>query len=674
MSLAETSVATLAEDPPATPPARNRTAPGSPWPVDAERGAPRGPTQCAQFMIDAQDRIVSHRIAASDLHFARAGEINGQSLRQLLADLTPAWSRELPASLFESEHSLFLPELTPGAPGLGLGLHRLRCQATMSVTLVPELAPTVQLRRSGLADFTPDASTFAKLFLRLRTVEARLEQTLTLLPGVVFHQRSDFSFAFIGPGFESLVGLPPQPLAKNGQPFLRLIHENDERMFHAELERNASATRPFSNVYRVLNPQNGTYLYLLDIRTVVRTPGGLVLGHEGIWLDITRQKIAEHRLSSRAWKESLSTLTSGLLHDFSNVMTGIFSLSELYHNTLPMRHPLRDGLGLIKENAGQAQRLVRKILDLNRETSGEKTYLNLGRLVREQMDLIKVILPRGTQLTGPAEDGEWPVFVDETAFRQTIVNLAMNARDALRGPGDIRIGLRVLPPGEAGGPGTLPALPALNTLAVELTFSDDGVGIAPPHLNRIFDPFFTTKDASRGSGLGLYHARLFAESCGGSIAARSTQGRGTDIVLVLPLADLDRNRPPAPGEAVIPRTIRGLYFERDMTDEGPLVDALRSREWTVRTIATLEHARRHLREEGARLDFVFIRQSEADTALRVFLAELRRDHPGLRVALNLTDSTDNTAGGLRAQVDLFLPTGLNESDAADALAKLLRLP
>ena len=268
MSLAETSVATLAEDPPATPPARNRTAPGSPWPVDAERGAPRGPTQCAQFMIDAQDRIVSHRIAASDLHFARAGEINGQSLRQLLADLTPAWSRELPASLFESEHSLFLPELTPGAPGLGLGLHRLRCQATMSVTLVPELAPTVQLRRSGLADFTPDASTFAKLFLRLRTVEARLEQTLTLLPGVVFHQRSDFSFAFIGPGFESLVGLPPQPLAKNGQPFLRLIHENDERMFHAELELHASdgvhtvSSRPSDAL--ALAARTGSPIYAAD--------------------------------------------------------------------------------------------------------------------------------------------------------------------------------------------------------------------------------------------------------------------------------------------------------------------------------------------------------------------------------------------------------------------------
>lgn len=672
MPLVESPLPILADAPSAGPALPVRNPMPSPWASESPRTTPRVPLTCAQFVIDAQDRIKARRISQEDSHFARACE--GASLRQLLAELSPSWDRILPASLFEAEHSLFLPELTPGMPGVGLGLHRLRFGEAMTVTLAPELAPPVELKKLGLADLSADPASFARLFLRLRTIEARLDQTLTLLPGVVFHQRSDFSFASIGPGFEALLGISPQPLTKNGQPFLRLIHEADERAFHAELERNRMNDRPFSQVYRILNPQSGAYLYLLDIRTAVRTSGGLVLGYEGIWLDITRQKIAEHRLSSRAWRESLSTLTSGLLQDFSNVMTGIYSLSELYHNTLPNRHPLRDGLGLIKDNAGQAQRLLRKILDLNREASGEKTYLNLGRIVREQLDLLKIILPRGTQLAGPLEDGEWPVFIDETAFRQTLVNLAMNARDALRGPGEIRLSLNPVVAGQIPAPGSRPPLPPQRATSVELIFSDYGTGITPAHLDRIFDPFFTTKDASRGAGLGLYHARLFAESCGGAIAARSTPGRGTEIVLVLPLVDLDHSQPPIPGEAAIPRTIRGLYLERDMTDEGPIVESLRSREWSVRTIATFEHARRYLREEGSRLDFVFVRQDEPDTSLRVFLAELRRDHPGLRLALNIANSSDEQAGALRAQVDLFLPTGITESDAVDALAKLLRLP
>lgn len=527
---------------------------------------------------------------------------------------------------------------------------------------------------AGLAELQQDPANFARIFLRLRTVEARLEQMLSLFPGVVFHQRPDFSFAFIGPGFEALLGLDPQPLARNGQPLLRLIHEQDERAFHAELERAAAAERPFSSVYRVLNPQTGAYVYLLDIRKAVRSPSGLLLGYEGIWLDITRQKIAEDRLSSRSWKESLSTLTRGLLQDFGSALTGIFSLSELYHSTLPLRHPLRDGLALIRENAAEAQRLVRMILELNSDTAGESSYLNLGRLVRDQLDLLKLVLPRGTQLTGPGEDGAWPVHLDETAFRQTLVNLAMNARDALRGPGDIRIALRALAPGEAISAAAHPHPPPLPLPAVELTFADNGVGILPAHLGRIFDPFFTTKESARGAGLGLYHARLFAEDCGGSISVSSTPGEGTTFHLVLPLADLDRAGVRDPGDAAIPRAVRGLYLERDMTDEGPLVEALRSREWEVRTLATVEHAQRQLREDGARIDFILIRQPEADGALRVFLAELRRDHPGLRIALNLTLPAAERGAGLRAQVDLFLPTGIHDQDAADAVAQMLRLP
>lgn len=527
---------------------------------------------------------------------------------------------------------------------------------------------------AGLAELQQDPANFARIFLRLRTVEARLEQMLSLFPGVVFHQRPDFSFAFVGPGFEALLGLDPQPLARNGQPLLRLIHEQDERAFHAELERAALAERPFSSVYRVLNPQTGAYVYLLDIRKAVRSPSGLLLGYEGIWLDITRQKIAEDRLSSRSWKESLSTLTRGLLQDFGSALTGIFSLSELYHSTLPLRHPLREGLALIRENAAEAQRLVRMILELNSDTAGERSYLNLGRLVRDQLNLLKLVLPRGTQLTGPGEDGAWPVHLDETAFRQTLVNLAMNARDALRGPGDIRIALRALAPGEAISTDAHPLPSPLPLPAVELTFTDNGVGILPAHLSRIFDPFFTTKESARGAGLGLYHARLFAEDCGGSISVSSTPGEGTTFHLILPLADLDRAGVRDPGDAAIPRAVRGLYLERDMTDEGPMVEALRSREWEVRTLATVEHAQRQLREEGARIDFILIRQPEADGALRVFLAELRRDHPGLRIALNLTLPAAERGAGLRAQVDLFLPTGIHDQDAADAVAQMLRLP
>ncbi len=656
----------------------------SAWKIDTPAEVTKIPSTCAQFVIDASDAILTHRVNATDLWYYHDADLVGRSLRAILTDLRPDWSRFLPAKLYAEETTVYLPELVPGAPGLSLAIHRLRYGEQMHVTIAPELAQSDTLKQAGIADFVPDAATFAKLFLRLRTVENRLDHYLSHLPGVVFHQRADLSFAYIGPGCENLLGLAPQSLSKDSQSLLRLIHPSDERSYYQELDRHADNATPFSLVYRLLNSQSGTCIYLLDVRSPVRSASGLLLGYEGVWLDITRQKIAEHRLTTRAWKESLSSLTGGLLNDFSNAMTGIYSLSEMYHNTLPAKHPLRDGLGLIKENAGQAQRLVKKILELNRETSGDKSYANLGKVVRDQMDLIKVILPRGTQLSGPQADGDWPVYLDETAFRQTLVSLAMNARDALRGSGDIRLLLRRLCAGDEPIVGTVPPLVPLNQPAVELVFADNGTGISAAHIARIFDPFFTTKESSRGAGLGLYNARLFAESHGGQIAARSTAGRGTEIVLLIPLADLSLAAPVPPprglphrGPALAgpTRQVRVLYFEPGMTEEGPLVDALRHRDWDIRTVSTSEHARRVLREDGKKLDLVIVRQALADSELRILLAEVRRDHDGLPIVLSLTTqrSTD-LSPSLRTQVDLVLSDDIREGDAAETLAKLLRLP
>ncbi len=650
----------------------------APWGIDSRvGGSPGGPTTCALFVIDRNDTILAHRITEPDNWFHREAELNGKSLRALLDEQHSEWGPRLPPCLFAGEETIYLPDIAPGAPGLVLAVHRLRCGEQMHVTLCPELAQRDLLKHAGIADFTPDPATFAKLFLRLRTVENRLDHYLAHLPGVVFNQRADLSFAFIGPGCETLVGLESQSLSKDGQALLRLIHPSDERGYFQELDRNASATKPFSLVYRILNPVTGTYLYLLDVRSPVRSASGLLLGYEGVWLDITRQKIAEHRLTTHAWKESMSSLTSGLLDEFSNAMTGIYSLSELYHNTLSPKHPLHDGLGLIKKNASQAQQLLRKIIELNRGTSGDKTYANLGKLIRDQLDLLKIVLPRGTRISSPLSEGDWPVLIDESGFRQAIINLALNSRDALRTAGEIHIQLRHLAPKDEPLTGTTPPLPAVTTPSLELLFTDNGTGIVPGHLARIFDPFFTTKESNRGAGLGLYHVRLFVEAHGGQIAVRSTQGNGTEIVLILPLADLSLIKGSSSAlPATLPgKHIRVLYYEPGMTGDASILDELYQPDWDVLTVCTQEHARRVLREQGRHIELVIIRQARADAELRNFLAEIRRDHPGLPIALALTyQRSTELPATLRSQVDLLLPAGIRDRDAADSFAKLLRSP
>jgi DNA-binding NtrC family response regulator len=112
-----------------------------------------------------------------------------------------------------------------------------------------------------------------------------------------------------------------------------------------------------------------------------------------------------------------------------------------------------------------------------------------------------------------------------------------------------------------------------------------------------------------------------------------------------------------------------------MNEEHALVDALRHRDWEVRSVATHEHARRMMREDGVKLDLLVIRQPKNEAELRILLAEIRRDHPGLPIALALTTSkAADLSPSLTTQIDLLLPSDIRDRDAADSLAKLLRLP
>lgn len=647
----------------------------SPWAARSP-GAPSAPADHALFVLGADDTIVSAQVGSAAHSFFQNLELRGRNLRALLLQLRPDWASHLPAALAGGDSPIHLPEATVGASGVVLALHRLPHGEVTFVTAVTELAPPEWLRESGMADFQPDPRTFAKLFVRLRTVESRLERYLNHLPGVVFHQRADLSFSFVSAGSTALLGLEPEALLRDSHALLRLIHPADERAYYHELDRNADSARSFSLIYRVAHPRTQACQYLLDVRSPIRSAGGLLLGYEGVWLDVTRQKIAEHGLTARAWKETLSTLMSRVLDEFGTVSTGILSLSELYHSTVPDTHPLHEGLMLIKDHAAQAQRLVRKIAELNRVAPGDRTYVSLAKVVRDQLELLRVILPRGTSVSGPDSDIDCPAYLDEATLRQTLVNLAMNAQDALPQGGEIRLTLRRLEPGDAPTAATLPPLPSPAVPTAELVFSDNGCGIQAEDQPRIFDPFFSTKDSARGSGLGLYHARLFAESHGGHIAVRSAPGRGTDLVLHLPLADLSLAgvAPPIPFAAST-KPIHVLFFDPAAPEEPPLLDTLRQRGWNVRTVATAEHAHRVLREEGVRLDLLLVRHRSADPSPRLLLAEVRRDHPGLPLVL-LTGGRHRAAAPapLRSQVDLVLTPDLGDRDAADSMTKLLRLP
>jgi signal transduction histidine kinase len=262
--------------------------------------------------------------------------------------------------------------------------------------------------------------------------------------------------------------------------------------------------------------------------------GGLLLGYEGVWLDVTRQTIAERRLSSAAWKETLSVLTMGLAHDFGNVMAGIHALSESFLDQVGDGHEFNEGLTLIKKNAQQASQLVHRIINLHQGRTGESNYHNLNEITTDLADLVRKIIPRRMELAVELAAEALPVYVDAVELRQVVINLVLNAIDAMPPAGRLVLrtsGFVTLPPLESFQ-GALPRVPAAC-----LSVQDNGCGIKPRHLASIFDAFFTTKPVNKGSGLGLYNARLFIDKHRGAITVDTKEGEGSSFHLWLPQAD-----------------------------------------------------------------------------------------------------------------------------------------
>src|SRR5688500_17029679 len=194
---------------------------------------------------------------------------------------------------------------------------------------------------------------------------------------------------------------------------------------------------------------------------------------------------------------------------------------------------LFQGFGLIKRNSMQATQLVQRILSLHQGKVGQRNYYSTNELVTDTLEVVRKTVRRITLHTDFSTD-QLPLYVDPVEFRQVMVNLTLNAADAMPEGGDIYYKTEVFAemPQVQHFQGTIPRVPA-----VCISVQDTGTGIAAEHLSQIFDPFFTTKPLNKGSGLGLYNARLFVEKHAGAISVDSVENEGTSFRIWLPKAN-----------------------------------------------------------------------------------------------------------------------------------------
>ncbi|MBK7200116.1 ATP-binding protein [Candidatus Amarolinea dominans] len=257
--------------------------------------------------------------------------------------------------------------------------------------------------------------------------------------------------------------------------------------------------------------------------------------------DVTYERERQRYRQAQERLASVGQMAAGIAHDFNNIMGAIVLYSELLGKAQELTERSKHYLGVIRQQADHAANLIRQILDFSRRAPMERAPLDLLSLTKEMVKLLERTLPESIRLAVKYDQREVIVHGDPTRLQQVLMNLALNARDAMPDGGQLTFSLTTL----TLAPGQTPPLPDLGPGRWGcLTVSDSGAGIAPEHLAHIFEPFFTTKGAGQGTGLGLAQVYGIVKQHDGAIDVSSQPGAGAAFTIYLPHVNI-----PAPTEA-----------------------------------------------------------------------------------------------------------------------------
>ncbi len=308
-------------------------------------------------------------------------------------------------------------------------------------------------------------------------------------------------------------------------------------------------------------------------------PDGAVL----FLTDVSEQKSLEVKFAQSQKLQAVGQLAGGVAHDFNNLLTVIIGNCEF----LLMRHPAGDPsfkeINEVHQNALRAAALVGQLLAFSRKQTMQPKVLALSSLTSELAQMLRRLLREGVELKLDNGPDLWPVHADETQLSNAIINLVVNARDAMPGGGTVTITTANDTVVQAAALGTA-TMPAGEYVRIEV--ADTGTGIAKENIGKIFDPFFTTKPVGQGTGLGLATVYGIVKQSGGFITVESEVGRGTSFKIYLPRHRIDANAPVVEMAAVAaPRDVTGqdtiLLVEDEEAVRSFAARALRMRGYQV---------------------------------------------------------------------------------------------
>lgn len=422
-----------------------------------------------------------------------------------------------------------------------------------------EVGQTAQAFNRMVVDHTQTQEARRQSESRFR---ALIEHAVDLI-GLV---RPDGEILFVSPSIKSILGYEPSELV--GRNTMDIIHPDDAGAWGDVVGKLLESPELVAQTSFRVRHADGSWRYLeAKVRNRLNTPavGAIVFNSQ----DVTERRIMEEQLRRSQSLEAIGGLTGGLAHDFNNLLAVISGNLDLMAEELDDKPALRDMAERAIRAAERGATLTRSLLAFSRQQLLQAVDIDANAVVEEVTELIRRTLPADIAVTPHCQPGLWRCHVDVGQLQNALLNLALNARDAMPDGGALTIETsNVTLSDKAAGldlePGDY----------VCLSVSDNGVGMSQDVADRAFEPFFTTKDVGKGSGLGLSMIHGFANQSGGQACIVSDVGRGTSVSIYLARSTRDAEPGPALGGDARPVGSEKILLVEDDADVRALVDSM----------------------------------------------------------------------------------------------------
>ena len=332
-------------------------------------------------------------------------------------------------------------------------------------------------------------------------------------------------------GLREIFGHDPEPEAANATIWRAHLHPDDEARVNEALARLRSGLEDTLKEHYRFRRADGSWARVEDRAFVVRDDAGRVTRILGSITDVSEKLLLEERLLQAQKMESVGQLTGGVAHDFNNLLTVILGNGEILAEELADQPQLRSLAEMTTNAAARGAELTSRLLAFSRRQPLEPRVMDVSSLIQGTESLLRRTLPANIDIEIIRSGGLWKTEVDPSQLETALLNLALNARDAMPEGGSLTI--------ETANAALDDDYAAreLDVAAgqyVQIVVTDTGRGIAPDALARVFEPFFTTKQVGLGTGLGLSMVYGFVKQSGGHIRVYSEVGEGTSFKLYFP--------------------------------------------------------------------------------------------------------------------------------------------